>query len=80
MSSTNFGPIFIFASCVVGTVLVIYYMDAFFIGRGPIFLCHSCAQTCILLQILVVGLASVSDTRYDRGCINLSPTLKIFLV
>ena len=36
MSSTNFGSIPIFTSCVVGTSLVIYYVGEFFVGRDPI--------------------------------------------
>ena len=35
MSSTNFGSILIVASCVVGMILVVYYMGELFIGRGP---------------------------------------------
>ena len=41
VSSTNLGSILIFASCVVGTVLVIYYLyvGEFFLNvRGPIIL------------------------------------------
>ena len=34
VSSTNFGSILIFASCVVGTVLVIYYVGEFFKWEG----------------------------------------------
>ena len=35
MSSTNFGSILIFASCVVGTRIIVYYVGKFFRnGRG----------------------------------------------
>ena len=35
MSSTNFGPILVFASCVVGTCNILVYVGEFFYcGRG----------------------------------------------
>ena len=38
MSSTNFRSMLIFASCVVGMILVIYYMGEFL--GGVLFLVH----------------------------------------
>ena len=63
VSSTNFGSILIFASCVVGTCTIIYYVGEFFHnGRGHIVLLKHKHVDSLYIRVYTYFLENISRT------------------
>ena len=67
MWSTNFGSILvIFASCVVGIILVLYYVGEFY-GRGPILLFYNMyVYRLMFFSTLMVGVGVLYQVYYFK--------------